>query len=630
MNNLEKYFENICGLGMIGGLVGFVLGVASCSCSGNSETGLMVFFICVILGGIGGWYIQYSENKEKVDRDQQRIVEQNERETAQFLEQLYNNWDKGLSHYILQIKNNVMERKLDFNYEKAFETCKSYYHNYPKYKNSIGAMVELDYSEKQRYDNRYNELIQWLKRELDAIIIINLTKKTGPYNSSIALLALKTLKIVDNNNSSFDSAIDALTNFVDASYWDTNFLGYIETSDGTVFTGFDKYGKIDFQFDNSDWMRFNDENPENFKQNVKAMITNITNNNTGYYEGISDNLGTEGWGNEILYRSAYLMWYYAQKKPFDINRFNEAKDLYNIYADFSTDNDGTAVKVEVILAIIYYKNQLGGASVVNQDKKYIESWIDSKVKGKWFDSVQILASGLAWMGLYDLERDVLRRLVAAGVSLDADIQERLNFLETGGTEVIPIYDRGDTTDFVYYNSSVDWQQKEFDIFFRQLDMQDKVLDYSLLLNKWTKTLPLRKGQKISNDDIYKELLEMTEDFEGEVKCRKSTAKALDLENLVYENSVIFDFFSNRNRCLSVVFASEKYGRNLNLTILTLFTPEEGLQNDEMKKYALAIQSNIYVESFRESILQALDTVLKEEKTVYDEEATDSKKKNIFE
>lgn len=64
--------------------------------------------------------------------------------------------------------------------------------------------------------------------------------------------------------------------------------------------------------------------------------------------------------------------------------------------------------------------------------------------------------------------------------------------------------------------------------------------------------------------------------------------------------------------------------HLNLSILTLFTPDEGLSIDEMQKYAYAIDGNIYVDSFRESILQAIDVVLKEDKDVYDDEQLEDK------
>lgn len=137
------------------------------------------------------------------------------------------------------------------------------------------------------------------------------------------------------------------------------------------------------------------------------------------------------------------------------------------------------------------------------------------------------------------------------------------------------------------------------------------------------------GQKFNNNDIYEEFKKMILDFDGEVTCRKIKAKAVDLENMIYDEAILFEFGSERNRCMSMLFSCEKFGRNLNLVIITMFTPENDLIPEDMKKYALAIQKNIYVESFRESILQSIDEVLKEKKQVYEDESGTYDKK-IFE
>ena len=110
---------------------------------------------------------------------------------------------------------------------------------------------------------------------------------------------------------------------------------------------------------------------------------------------------------------------------------------------------------------------------------------------------------------------------------------------------------------------------------------------------------------------------MVDDFDGEVTCEHTEAKAIDLANLEYHNATLFRFTSERNRCVSILFHSEKFGRNLNITILTLFSPENGLTLEEMEKYALAIKNNVYVNSFRESILQTVDDAIKIETTIYD-------------
>lgn len=80
-----------------------------------------------------------------------------------------------------------------------------------------------------------------------------------------------------------------------------------------------------------------------------------------------------------------------------------------------------------------------------------------------------------------------------------------------------------------------------------------------------------------------------------------------------------------NRCVDILFYCEKFGRNLNLTIFTLFTPDAKLDFEELERYCLAIKDNMYVESFRESILQVVDEAIKVKQTVYDDDDAPRKK-----
>ena len=157
------------------------------------------------------------------------------------------------------------------------------------------------------------------------------------------------------------------------------------------------------------------------------------------------------------------------------------------------------------------------------------------------------------------------------------------------------------------------------MFFRKLEMTHKPLEYSLMMSKWTKTLPLSSGQEVSQEQMEEAFSDLVKDFGGEITLSRESAKALNLANVEYEAPFIFRFKSERNRCVTMLFSSEKFGRNLNISILTMFTPEKGLDNEQMKKYALAIKENIYVESFRESICQVVDQLIKEKVTIYDEE-----------
>ena len=62
-----------------------------------------------------------------------------------------------------------------------------------------------------------------------------------------------------------------------------------------------------------------------------------------------------------------------------------------------------------------------------------------------------------------------------------------------------------------------------------------------------------------------------------------------------------------------------------MDIFTLFTPDVELDFEELERYCLAIKDNMYVESFRESILQVVDEAIKVKQTVYDDDDTPRKK-----
>lgn len=321
-----------------------------------------------------------------------------------------------------------------------------------------------------------------------------------------------------------------------------------------------------------------------------------------------------------------LMWHYADATPFNVERFDEIHDVYNAftahveYADSIDDNVclGTA---EEVLARIYVKNKMGGSSTVKQEEPYLFAWVDDCIAEEDFTSCFSLVSGLAWLGLFDLEQRILRIFVDRKVQLTEELQNRLGVLESGRTSTIRLFDVEPTDDFVFDSSSMEWNAKDLSYFFRNLAIKKTDLVYSLALDKWTKALPLRRGLKVSSDEIFEAFEDLVLDYDGEVSCERVTARAADLTNLRYADATLFRFSSDRSRCLSILFTCEKFGRNLNVTIYTLFTPESGLPLSELETYAMAAKSNMYMETFRESILQTLDETLKVEKSIYgDDEA----------
>lgn len=317
------------------------------------------------------------------------------------------------------------------------------------------------------------------------------------------------------------------------------------------------------------------------------------------------------------------MWYYADTTPFNVEKFDYARAAYNAFSAHVVNDEKEGElcfgNTEEVLVRLYAKSKMGGASTAKQEEPYVFAWLDDRIEAGDSESCFHLASGLAWLELFDMEQRVLKTLVAKQVQLTAELQERLGVLESGRTRNVRLFDVGASDDFAFDSSSVEWNANDFSVFFRKLTMKKAALSYSLALSKWTKTLPLKRGQRVSQQDIFAEFQDMVLDFDGEVTCSKVNAAAVDLANLRYEGATLFSFTSERSRCVSTLFSCEKYGRNLNVTMYTLFTPEDGLDISALERYATAAKSNIYMESFRESVLQSLDDVLKVEKSIYGDE-----------
>lgn len=384
----------------------------------------------------------------------------------------------------------------------------------------------------------------------------------------------------------------------------------------------DNYGSVITPVDTKEKMTQVSMTVKDLEEKIKNSLYQLNDSPDNYYSSIAKYLY-----REMPRDAETIMWYYAKKKPFDTEKFEEACELYgSFHRSIKTD---IYTLVEMI-ARIYSKQAIGGTTTVETDQEMIEQWVtdftnyyESNVGG------QCLASALAWMELYSMELNVLKELVQLKVQLHENVQERLRFLSEGGTSNIKVYDIEPSASFIFDSSSENWKENDISICFRNFKMKKIIPHYSLVIKSWKKTLPLANGQKISDSQLFNSFQEMVDDFDGEVTCEHVDAKAIDLANLEYPNTTLFRFTTERNRCVSILFHSEKFGRNLNITILTLFTPESNLTLEEMEKYTLAIKNNIYVNSFRESILQTVDEAIKMDTTIY-EEKTVTTEGTIFE
>ena len=639
MNYKLKYTLSGVGIGIA---VATCIDILQCawaiiSCSsvtdGNAD---IIFLVCILIGGLIGFFVGFSADKEEQRKIEQETMAraQQERQVAmarieQERQEILNKAKKILDN----IYNSYYEGNGAFRTEEYrnddYYTVWTFKGGYESIYSGMWQIKSKIISFGNSYLTQFNKLMQEhiqllnnkIKSELEDLVDAQCSSPKS--NLECILHKMMLLKYADGRKVKYDSSIYAIKKFIELLEKPMYFLESNE------------YGNFTFPLDNPEEMVDMDENDVAVKDKLVYMLSVILDNSNAdnYYSNIGNCL-TEA----FLKLTGRLMWYYAKKQPFDVNKFNDSCSIYEKFTignrEYNYDlnyyySESETVKLEELLAIIYNKLIIGGPTLAQQEKKKIDEWIGDCNHER--TDVEILASALAWMELYDLELNVLRAMVKCKIQMSPEVQERLKFLESGGTSSnVKVYEVESEKDFLYDSSSEQWNTNEFDVFFRKVGMKKLTLNYSLSIAAWKKTLPLSGGQKASMNDIYREFESMVADFDGEVTCIRTTAKAVDLDNVNYSDAVVFQFTSERNKCLSMLFSCEKFGRNLNLTIITLFTPDNSMSVENMQKYATAIKSNIYVDSFRETILQSVDEVIKEKRDIYVDENNSSSDKKFVE
>ena len=600
---------------LVGAGVALALDFCTCvfyviSCGSTGATGIgdamMAFFAIVgaVVGGIIGIYRALEASKTEKE-EKQRIQDE---AIKKVVDSDYNAWCNNLNRYY-----DAIGRELYCNCNR--ESLLNFYNHIWELEKEKKGAKERPYE--QTFLKMWTQHVNQLRNIIDSNI-----KDPGYYCLSMLYKSMMCLHNAYKEDTRLDSAVNIMEELLNKAENKTYYIKFIQYGDCLIKKG-------DSQFD-SDL----DSRIKELIEKINNLRINVRGDFGEYYENISPEL------SNIIDYAAELMWCVASKKPFEQDLFNKAALIFDKYTarcvvngycttwnyenEIYNSNDENQkcllnINVEHLLALIYAKNSVGGANTVSKEKTRITEWINEVIELGFEEEGFLLASGLAWMGLYDLEKAVLRQLFDKKVKFDVDHQDRLSFLENGGNTNIKIFDVREMEGFLFDSSAESWNRDAYDMFFRKLEMTHKSLEYSLMISKWTKTLPLSSGQEVSQSQMEEAFENLVKDFDNEIELKREPAKAVNLANIEYQSPFIFRFTSERNRCVTMLFSSEKFGRNLNISILTMFTPDKELDNEQMKKYALAIKENIYVESFRESICQVVDQLIKEKVTIYDEE-----------
>lgn len=605
---VSYFFEHAAGA-VIGGILAGACGISSTihfHNEGENNFGVTVGY-AIISFIVGSILVYATEKRDEMEKQKEYEAQEAERQRQQSLA----DWENGILSQFHAIESDSSFDSSIF--EIPAEKMDSY--AFSKYADVISMRDRVQNGDGEHWEF-WNATLDNHIKNLKVIIKECLGKNAGLQELRKAQHYLRCINVMrpDEQVREAIRTVDGIREAVRTPVHFLNFYGYGKAED---LPQADEQYKVRI---------------DQLKNKIEKVI-NFSTSGSGIIDCINEALDVH-----YYEYAAEIMWYYANLKPFDANQFESACRNYEYCADFYVIEIKTKERIHIIpleelLARFYSGLQLGGADMAGTQMDYARKWVGYKLDFHFSEECILLASGLAWMGLPKYELKLLQMLVTSSVQLEADVQERLRFLEEFGTNDIPVYSVIDSSYFNYDGASLEWQPKDYSAFFRKLIITNRKISYSLALEKWTKTIPLEKKKTLSNKELLHTFREMVNDYDGEIQCFMQDAKEINLANVFWNDAILFHFTSERSRGVTLLFSCEKYGRTLNLTIITLFTPDPEIDLNDMQKYCTAVKGNMYVSAFKEAILQTIDRVVHEDNTVYGVEQETSPAENnrkIFE
>lgn len=339
-----------------------------------------------------------------------------------------------------------------------------------------------------------------------------------------------------------------------------------------------------------------------FFDNVRGL------NDIEVKRGLSDVLSTRNSGNYInSFRIDYIKviqytWFYAMKKPFDVNEYNSAVNAYKMVF-------GEYQKSEVLLSELYYIKQMGSDNVIN-DK--IREFVRNNRNG---NKLSILASALMWMGAFSAEKLVLEHMLKAQCSLTPKQQTRLHALANSSGKAPNSHNVASNTQEMFIDiSSLSWDDDAYNAFFDNLAFQDKALTYSLAVRDDTKDLMIKNPSSVpAENDVLASIKEtLTNEFGNAAFAESKNTVAISGTSRERMRGV----FVTSRQCnyLGILVYLVPIGRKLNIKFYTLLVPVT-TNNSEVQQQALSLKKNIspsatmWESSLKDSILLAFQHLL---------------------
>ncbi|MCD7950675.1 MAG: hypothetical protein LUG12_10520 [Erysipelotrichaceae bacterium] len=371
----------------------------------------------------------------------------------------FNRWEgslsnafKELENYYYQLENFFEDGNLSY-----LEECRKY----PIIVDRRERLVKLTDRDKQQYDEKYNEIVEHYKIQLYNLVFKHLVEDPGTYHTKNSVYALKLYKWICYNNKRYDESINSLTKY------------YNQCIEPFIYIKQESYGHFSLIFDDVQVLK-------NYDSKIDEIYNSVLNRlEESKKPDISITKMSSFYTPDLIYQIAECLWYYAKKQP-NSAKYNQVKETYMKYVNFKEPEEITqnidfyyykfsypdfshrkiGMNVETLIADCYIKNQMGGENVIKLEWNFISQWIDEMHSQGFDNQCHGLASGFAWLKLYNLERDVLRKMVKMGIVLTSYEEKRLNFLESGGTTPMDVYKVPHDYYFYFDRSAVDWNEKK--------------------------------------------------------------------------------------------------------------------------------------------------------------------------
>jgi len=373
----------------------------------------------------------------------------------------------------------------------------------------------------------------------------------------------------------------------------------------------DDYGQIDLEMFNA----------------IKNVIVNnsVINHLSSVKDSIINQQQLCNLNTDFLHHLVGCLCSTAFGYPFNGELFSKEFNMYNHFT-YRVYNDGyknyRISSFDVMFAQIYSYYKMG-KGVLDRIRGTIDMWINANLCTNP-KNIILMASAMMWLENYDLELQLLRIAATNNIAMTSYVQERLRFLESGGSLGPVVYENVDSEKFCYDYSSINWKIEDFEILYKNLIFKNKNISYALAVSEFKKTFKSKNNQILKYENIFSRLLQMAkEEYMSEITCQKVTVSCLSETQQFDENAIliILDNTDTKIDYIGELVFYDRIGVNINIRIITVFIPNMSVTIQENMSRVLNIKRenqpklNIILNSLRDSIAREMDLLCDEKNQV---------------